>query len=157
VVYASRKHQARATKARGFSRAPVGGKTSKRWDAGNVRGANALQARTPISARCGHKAWATLLQGVRASAASSTKGSNEMTDKLREQIAQSMLMFDALGEPRTRYVRVSLDGNHCVMHPREGDAYLEEARQNGDDSPYVVADVYLSEREFNDLPEHEGF
>lgn len=67
------------------------------------------------------------------------------------------LMFDALGEPRTRYVRVSLRGNHCVMHPNEGDRYLQDARDNGDDSPYVVRDVYLSEREFEDLPEHEGF
>jgi hypothetical protein len=67
------------------------------------------------------------------------------------------LLRDAFGEPRTRYVRVSLDGNHCVMRPQEGDTYLADARQNGDDSPYDVADVYLSEREFNDLPEHEGF
>jgi hypothetical protein len=67
------------------------------------------------------------------------------------------LPFDAFGEPRTRYVRVSLDGNHCVMHPSEGDRYLQDARDNGDESAYVVADVYLSEREFDDLPEHDGF
>ncbi len=82
-----------------------------------------------------------------------------MTDERSqfEQIAKSMLMFDAFGEPRTRYVRISLDGTHSVMRPEEGDAYLESARQNGDDSPYVVADVYLSEREFDTLPEFEGF
>ena len=67
------------------------------------------------------------------------------------------LMFDAFGEPRTRYVRVTLDGNHCVMHHIEGDSYLKDARDCGDEPPYVVADVYLSEREFNDLPEHYGF
>lgn len=67
------------------------------------------------------------------------------------------LMFDAFGEPRTRYVRVTLDGNHCVMHHSEGDRYLKDARDCGDESPYVVADVYLSEREFDDLPEHYGF
>jgi hypothetical protein len=67
------------------------------------------------------------------------------------------LMFDAFGEPRTRYVRVSLGNNHCIMHPSEGDTYLKDARDNGDDSQYVVADVYLSEREFDDLPEHDGF
>jgi hypothetical protein len=67
------------------------------------------------------------------------------------------LPFDAFGEPRTRYVRVTLDGNHCVMHPVEGDRFIEEARANGDESAYVVADVYLSEREFDDLPEHDGF
>lgn len=67
------------------------------------------------------------------------------------------LMFDAFGEPRTRYVRVSLGGNHCVMHPSEGDTYLKDARDNGDTSPYVLADVWLSEREFENLPEHDGF
>ena len=67
------------------------------------------------------------------------------------------LKFDALGEPRNRYVRVTLDGNHCVMHPSEGDTYLKDARENGDESPYVVRDVWLSEREFDDLPEHNGF
>jgi hypothetical protein len=67
------------------------------------------------------------------------------------------LMFDALGAPRTRYVRVSLAGSHCIMHPSEGDRYLQDARDCGDDSEYIVADVYLSEREFEDLPEHDGF
>jgi hypothetical protein len=66
-------------------------------------------------------------------------------------------MYDAFGEPRTRYVRVSLDGNHCVMHPSEGDIYIADARECGDHSDYVVRDVWLSEREFDDLPEHEGF
>lgn len=67
------------------------------------------------------------------------------------------LKFDAFGEPRTRYVRVTLNGNHCVMHPSEGDTYLKDARENGDESNYVVRDVWLSEREFEDLPEHNGF
>lgn len=66
-------------------------------------------------------------------------------------------MLDAFGEPRTRYVRVSLDGNHCVMHPSEGDTYLEDAKHSDDRSNYVLADVFLSEREFEDLPEHDGF
>ena len=64
---------------------------------------------------------------------------------------------DAMGKPRTRYVRVSLAGNHCVMHPSEGDCYLKDARDAGDESVYIVADVWLSEREFDDLPEHDGF
>ena len=67
------------------------------------------------------------------------------------------LMFDALGEPCTRHVRVTLGGNHCVMTPVEGDRYVQDARGAGDDSLYVVADVWLSEREFEDLPEHDGF
>lgn len=38
------------------------------------------------------------------------------------------LKFDAFGEPRTRYVRVTLRGDHCVMRPSEGDSYVEDAR-----------------------------
>lgn len=69
------------------------------------------------------------------------------------------LMFDALGEPRTRYVRVTLDGSHCVLDAREGDRYVADARAAGDDAAdrYVVRDVYLSEREFDALPEFDGF
>lgn len=67
------------------------------------------------------------------------------------------LMFDAFGEPRTRYVRVTLNGSHCVMHPSEGDRYVQDARDAGDESEYTVADVYLSDREFEDLPEFDGF
>lgn len=65
------------------------------------------------------------------------------------------LMFDAFGAPRTRYVRVTLDSRHCVMRPSEGDTYIEDASACGDN--YIVRDVYLSEREFNDLPEFDGF
>lgn len=67
------------------------------------------------------------------------------------------LIFDAFGELRKRYVRVSLGGNHCVIPPSDGDRYVQDARDAGDESPYVVSDVWLSEREFDDLPEHDGF
>jgi hypothetical protein len=67
------------------------------------------------------------------------------------------VMFDALGEPRTRYVRVTLDSSHCIMRPSEGDTYLADAKENGDNSSYVLADVFLSEREFDDLPDFDGF
>lgn len=70
---------------------------------------------------------------------------------------ENVLMFDSFGQPRTRYVRVSLDGRHCVMHPSEGDCYLKDARDSGDDSKYTVSDVYLSEREFDDIAEFDGF
>jgi hypothetical protein len=69
------------------------------------------------------------------------------------------LKFDAFGEPRTRYVRVSLNGSHCVMEPSEGDSYVQDAREALDPEwrSYVVADVWLSKREFEDLPDHDGF
>lgn len=80
-----------------------------------------------------------------------------VVDAAAERCQPDGLKFDAFGEPRTRYVRVSLENDHCVMHPSEGDSYLKNAREWGDESPYVVRDVWLSEREFDDLPEHNGF
>ncbi len=67
------------------------------------------------------------------------------------------LMFDALGEPRVRYVRVTLDGSHMVTTPRDADDHIEAAQHHGDDSVYTLTNVYLSEREFEDLPEFDGF
>ena len=77
----------------------------------------------------------------------------------RERCPPDSLMFDAFGEPRTRYVRVTLDGSHCVMHPSEGDRHLQDAREADDSAAdrYTVRDVWLSEREFDDLPEFDGF
>jgi hypothetical protein len=105
--------------------------------------------------------------GAAVQEASAARGPDQPEPRQQEQVPNADasggpclphgLPFDAFGEPRVRYVRVSLDGNHCVMHPSEGDTYLKDARDGGDESPYVIADVYLSEREFEDLPEHEGF
>ena len=75
----------------------------------------------------------------------------------RQKCQINGLMFDALGEPRTRYVRVSINGSHCVMDASDGDRYIEDARAAGDESAYEVEDVYISEREFEDLPEFDGF
>jgi hypothetical protein len=67
------------------------------------------------------------------------------------------VMFDAYGEPRTRYVRVALGGAKCIMHPSEGDTYLQDAKDAGDESVYAISDVWLSVREFDDLGEFTGF
>ena len=41
----------------------------------------------------------------------------------------------------------------------DGDRFVEDARAAGDDDAdrYKLRDVYLSEREFDDLPEFDGF
>ena len=96
--------------------------------------------------------WDRLLGGVEF-----TGSRDDKSPMLIGALWAAGLMFDAMGQPRTRYVRVSLAGNQCVMHPSEGDTYLQDARDCGDESSYIVADVYLSEREFEDLPEHDGF
>ena len=78
-------------------------------------------------------------------------------DFFPDESTREPYMLDALGERRKRYVRVTLHGSHCVMRPCEGDGYVQVARDNGDDSEYIVSDVYLSEREFEALPEFGGF
>ena len=93
-----------------------------------------------------------------AEAFGSTAGLGLSRDEVERMACQvDGLKFDAFGEPRTRYVRVTLGDSHCIMSPSEGDTYLKDARENGDDSKYAVRDVWLSEREFDDLPEHDGF
>jgi hypothetical protein len=77
-------------------------------------------------------------------------------DEDRHSLMAAM-MFDAFGNRRERFVRVRLDCNICVMSPQEGDTYAQDAKDAGDTSEYVISDVYLSQREFDDLPEHEGF
>jgi hypothetical protein len=70
---------------------------------------------------------------------------------------QPMLMFDRQGNPRTRYVRISHNGAHMVMTPKEAQCFKEESEISGDETPYILTDTYLSAREFEDLPEFEGF
>lgn len=64
------------------------------------------------------------------------------------------VMFDAFGRTRERYVRVSLDGSHLILHPSELDAF-----KAGEENPdqFTYSDVYLSEEEADALPEFDGF
>ena len=82
---------------------------------------------------------------------------SDSSDQLGNCLCQPMLMFDALGEPRKRYVRISYEGAHMVMTPEEAQCFKEESQVSGDETPYILTDTYLSEREFDDLPEFEGF
>lgn len=65
------------------------------------------------------------------------------------------LMFDAFGNPRVRYVRIHYDGSFLVLPPKEAESYMADIGSDGTD--YTTSDVYLSEREFDDLPEFDGF
>jgi hypothetical protein len=64
------------------------------------------------------------------------------------------VMWDYLGNPRVRFVRVSLDGSHLIQHADEIDRF-----KAGEDDPdqYTYTDVYLSQEEFDALPEFDGF
>jgi hypothetical protein len=71
------------------------------------------------------------------------------------------LMFDAFGNPRVRYVRVTFDGSHCILSVAELDAWKMEAEAAaasiGQTDPHTYSDVYLSEVEADALPEFDGF
>ena len=82
-----------------------------------------------------------IVEGIRALAAAEPDG----------------ILFDALGAPRVRYVRITLDGSHMILTPAEAGAYLAEAKAGGDGCAYLTRDVFLSEREAEDLPEFDGF
>jgi hypothetical protein len=73
-------------------------------------------------------------------------------ERLRDALRR--VMFDALGEPRTAYERLTLDGAHMVLTTAEAEAYLATEPL---ETTYLRTTVYLSEREFEDLPEFDGF
>ncbi len=61
--------------------------------------------------------------------------------------------WDALFGRRTRYARVELDGSWVICPPEEVEAYID-----GDDrGEYVVTYLHLTQRQFDALPEFEGF
>ena len=68
-----------------------------------------------------------------------------------------LAMVDAIGAPRIRYVRVSHNGAHEIMTPAQAECFIQESQISGDETPYILTETYLSEREFDDLPELEGF
>jgi len=77
---------------------------------------------------------------------------------MTEQICQpNGLMFDRLGNPRKRYVRISFDGASCVFKPSDADAFLRIHEEDGEDMNYTTEDVYLSQQEFETLVEFTGF
>lgn len=61
------------------------------------------------------------------------------------------VMFDAFGNQRTRYVRITVDGMHLICEPCEVETNLEGLEN------YTLTDVYLSEQEHEALPEFEGW
>jgi hypothetical protein len=70
-------------------------------------------------------------------------------------------MFDAFGNPRVRYVRVSFDGSHMILSTAEEAAWKMEAEAAaasiGQTDPHAYSDVYLSDVEADALPEFDGF
>jgi hypothetical protein len=64
------------------------------------------------------------------------------------------VLFDAFGRERVRYVRVTLDGSHLILHADELAAW-KAGEENPDQFTYT--DVYLSEEEADALPEFDGF
>jgi hypothetical protein len=64
------------------------------------------------------------------------------------------VLFDAFGHARERYVRVTLDGSHLILHPRELDAFKANEEEP---ERFTYTDVYLSPEEADALPEFDGF
>lgn len=85
-------------------------------------------------------------------------GLDGQTDAQQTPVSTSIclpsgVMFDALGEPRKRYVRITHDGAHCIVQPDDVKDMVDSEKPED----YTLTDTYLSEREFEDLPEFDGF
>lgn len=63
------------------------------------------------------------------------------------------LMWDAFGNPRIRYVRVIFDGSTCVVRPQD----VAENLVGLTEGQYELKDVFLSQEEYDLLPEFTGF
>jgi hypothetical protein len=64
------------------------------------------------------------------------------------------VLFDAFGRERKRYVRVTLDGSHLILHPNELAAFKANEEEP---ERFTYTDVYLSPEEADALPEFDGF
>ena len=86
-----------------------------------------------------------------------TTGAVYGTEYEGSMCCEPMLMFDRLGNQRTRFVRISHNGAYMVMTPEDAQCFKEESEIGGDEMPYILTDAYLSKEEFEDLPEFDGF
>lgn len=62
---------------------------------------------------------------------------------------------DGLGNERKRFVRITYDGSHLVVTPKDVQEHVGDG--NLPEGEYKLTDVYLSEQEFEKLPEFDGF
>jgi hypothetical protein len=56
---------------------------------------------------------------------------------------------------RKRYVRLEYDGNVCIVEPDDVDDMIEDHDPDAD--PIKQSDVWMTAKEFEDLPEFEGW
>lgn len=68
-------------------------------------------------------------------------------DGTSEQLAEQKHQARA----KRRYVKLSLGRTHCITHPAEAAGMLIE------DADLISTDVWLTQAEFEALPEFQGF
>lgn len=54
---------------------------------------------------------------------------------------------------RKRFVRIEHDGASCICRPNEVDDMIDD----GDPGQYKITDAWMTEKEFDTLPEFVGF
>jgi hypothetical protein len=74
-----------------------------------------------------------------------------LEDGVMDEKCLPFLPFDKDGNPRHRYVRVTYQGVSCVLEP------IEAADLTLGHADYETRDVYLSEQEYEALPEFGGW
>lgn len=103
--------------------------------------------------RLGHNSFVKLAHGEWDAAGARADAPTQAEQDAGSKCQPDGLMFDAFGKPRTRAVRITLDGVHLICRPEEVDSMIE-----GDDrSRYTFSDVYVSDDEIERLPEFEGW
>lgn len=54
---------------------------------------------------------------------------------------------------KRRYAKLKYDGQFVIMTPSEAEDWLNDSP----DETYVLEEVWMTERQYGDLPEFEGF
>ncbi len=54
---------------------------------------------------------------------------------------------------KRRYAKLSYDGQFVIMTPSEAEVWLDDCW----DETYVLDEVWMTEKQYEDLPEFEGF
>lgn len=81
------------------------------------------------------------------------KRAAEYDRHIRHPSTEELAAQKAAARDKRRYVKFSCDGSHCIVTPDEAD----QMAKDGDWGEYQREDVWMTEAEFEALPEFGGF
>jgi len=56
-----------------------------------------------------------------------------------------------------KYIRLEYDGTYCIMTPDDAMDYMDDCEYEKDAGEYKYEEIYLTQDQFEKLPEFQGF